>query len=67
LNAEAIRVGSNFLQEAESRRERFLALGYIPSYKTLSWLSGRASGTYDVRQIGEFQGIVILEFTPRSR
>ena len=66
MNAETIRVGSTFLRDASQRRERFLALGYLPSYNTLRWLSESASGTYNVREFGGFQGIVILEFTPRT-
>jgi mannosyltransferase len=66
LNDEAIRVGSSFLQNAAQRRERFLALGAEHSYKTLQWLVYSTSETYDVRQLGESYGIVVLEFMPRS-
>ncbi len=66
LNDQAIRGGSSFLQDAAARHERFLALGAEPSYKTLKWLVYSASETYDVRQLGESYGIVILEFTPRT-
>jgi hypothetical protein len=66
LNDEAIRVGSSFLRDAAARHERFLALGAEHSYDTLKWLVSSVSETYDVRQLGESFGIVILEFTPRT-
>jgi hypothetical protein len=67
LNDEAIRVGSSFLQDAAARRQRFLVLGFSPSYETLRWLSYNASGMYEVRQLGMTYSIVILEFKPRFK
>jgi len=64
LNGEAIRVGSLFLQEAAQKHQRFLALEYQP-YNTLEWLAHNASGTYDVRKLGIFNAIEVLEFVPR--
>lgn len=64
LNAEAIRVGSQFLQEAAQKHERFLALGWLPSYPTLNWLAQRASPNFNVRLLGTFDGIAVLEFRP---
>ncbi len=66
LNDQAIQGGSSFLQDAAARHERFLALGAQPSYDTLKWLVSSASEMYEVRQLGESYGIVILEFTPRT-
>lgn len=67
LNQEAIRVGSGFLREAARRHERFLAIGFAPSHRTLRWLASNSSGTHDVRQLGMFDRIEVLEFTPRIR
>lgn len=67
LNEEAVRVGSGFVQEATQRRERFLALGYRPSYGTLDWLTKIASQTYDVRVLAQLDGIVVREFRPRAQ
>jgi hypothetical protein len=66
LNQEAVRVGSEFLQQAAQRHERFLALGYVASYQTLGWLASNAATTHDVRQLGDFNGIEVVEFTPRT-
>jgi len=67
LNGEAIRVGSNFLREATQKHERFLALAYLPSYKTLDWIEQNAAEAYSVRTIGVFDDIKVLEFTPRTQ
>jgi mannosyltransferase len=67
LNDEAMRVGSEFLQDGTQRQERFLALAFEPSYKTLEWIADNASRTYDVHQLGIFDGIKVLEFLPRGR
>jgi len=66
LNDEALRVGSSFLQEAARKHERFLVLARRSSDKTLIWLTRNASTTHTVRQLGEFDGVVVLEFVPRA-
>ncbi len=66
LNDEAMRIGSSFLQDAARRRERFLAVGFVPSVGILKWVMQNASGTHNVRALGMFDGIVVLEFTPRA-
>jgi dolichyl-phosphate-mannose-protein mannosyltransferase len=65
LNEEAMGIVSNFLQERRLRKQRFLALGFMPSYKTLEFIESSASGTYSVRNLGVFDGIAVEEFTPR--
>ena len=68
LNDEAIRDGSQFLKEATRKHERFLALGAADrSYMTLDWLAQRTAGTYDVHELGIFDGIKVWEFDPRAR
>ncbi len=66
LNDEAMRVGSRFLQEAATKHERFLALAYQPSYRTLDWLAQSAAATHTVRKLGVFDDIEVLEFVPRT-
>ena len=66
LNDEAIRAGSRFLEEAARKHERFLAMAYEPSYKTLDWLALSASATHSVRKLGIFDGVEVLEFVPRT-
>jgi mannosyltransferase len=67
LNDEAMRIGSDFVQQAGQRRERFLALGWAPSYATLQWLTNVTSKTYETRILGQPDGVVVREFTPRSQ
>jgi hypothetical protein len=66
LNGEARRVGSQFLQGATQKHERFLALAFQPSYETLIWLAQNAATRYSVRELGTFDGIKVLEFAPRT-
>lgn len=66
LNGDATRIGSLFLQEAAQRHERFLAFAFKPSYKTLDWIAKSAAGTDYVRELGVFDEIKVLEFTPRT-
>ena len=65
LNGEAIRAGSQFLHQAAQRHERFLALGFGPSYKTLDWIAGNAAATYEVHQLAVLDGVKAWEFVPR--
>jgi hypothetical protein len=67
LNHEAERVGSQFLQQAERQHERFLAAAFVESFATLDWLTAQAARTYDVRRVGDFDGVRVLEFVPRTR
>jgi hypothetical protein len=67
LNEEAVLVASDFLKDAAGRHQRFLALGFEPSYETLRWLADGASGTHDVRLIGKSDRIAVLEFAPRAK
>ena len=70
LDDEAIRIGSNFVRDASLRHQRFLALGYRPSLETPRWLRKVAQQqnhdeNYDVRTLGQPDGILVLEFDPR--
>ncbi len=64
LNEEAKRDGRNFLDSAVHRR--FLALGFWPSQPVLHWMSENAAATHTVRELGKFDNITVLEFTPRN-
>jgi hypothetical protein len=66
LNNEAMMVASGFFQFAATNHQRFLALGYFPSYRTLDWLAGSAEAQYSVRVVGNYDGVLVLEFTPRA-
>jgi hypothetical protein len=67
LNDQAIQAGSQFLHQAAQRHERFLAMGFEPSYKTLDWIASNAAGKYSVSQLGVFDGVKVLEFLPRTQ
>jgi hypothetical protein len=66
LNDEAMQIGSQFLQQAAQRHERFLALAFVPSYDTLDWLATNSAATHNVRELGVFDGVKVLEFVPRT-
>lgn len=66
LNADAERVGGGFVDQAASRRQRFLAMGFSTSYPTLDWLARRAAGAYSVRVLGVYDGVAVLDFEPRN-
>jgi hypothetical protein len=73
LNAEAIQIGSRFLQQAAEKHQRFLAMefGYPigntsqRSYQILDWLASHAAATNEVRKLGIYDYIEVVEFTPR--
>jgi uncharacterized membrane protein len=67
LNSDAIRIGTQFLQEATNKRERFLVLAETRSYGTLEWLSQHAAGSYSVHKLGVYDRIEVLEFVPQAR
>lgn len=67
LNEAATQIGGQFLDEASQKRERFLAMGDAPSYKTLDWLARNSSGRFEVRKLGVFDQTEVLEFDPREQ
>ena len=66
LNNEARDHGSQFLEQATLKHERFLAMGHTLSYPILDWLRQQASAGFTVRTLGVVDGFEILEFSPRD-
>jgi hypothetical protein len=64
LNAEAKKIGGDFVERAAARRETFLALGNDATYPTLDWLAQRAARAYSARVVGVYDHVKVLEFTP---
>jgi 4-amino-4-deoxy-L-arabinose transferase-like glycosyltransferase len=65
LNDEAKRDGEQFLQQQAGRRQRFLATAFAQSFDTLDWLAKAGTGRFAVRQLGQFDGVRVWEFTPQ--
>ncbi len=66
LNGEAKRAAGDFLHSAAQRRQRFLAMAFIPSWGTLDWLVSQASPAYSAKRMGDYNGILVMEFTPNQ-
>jgi hypothetical protein len=67
INDETIQVGSRFLKEAAQKHERFLvAADKLRSAGTLDWFTENAAATHSVRTLGDFHGMKVLEFVPRT-
>jgi mannosyltransferase len=66
LTAQAKQIGTAFLEKATRKRERFLAMGFEFSYKTLDWLRQKASAQYTVHRLGVYDGVKVLEFEPKA-
>lgn len=64
LDQQAILISSSFLKKATHHHERFLAIAYEASYKTLEWIEEKAAPAYTVHKLGIFDGVKVLEFTP---
>lgn len=63
LNAEAMRVGGQFVKQAAEKHQRFLTLSFR-SQATIEWLAQQAQGSYSVHKLGKFSGITVSEFVP---
>jgi len=64
LNDEAMRIGSQTVMAAMQRHQRFLALGAPECYPTIDWLASSSRGAFMAQLIGDFNGIVVVEFLP---
>jgi hypothetical protein len=65
LNQQAQLAGRGFLLRATRNHERFLALGFAPSYPTLQWFITLTSMTHVPHILGSFDGVAVVEFDPR--
>ncbi len=63
FNTDARRIVASFLAQPERRRQRFLAMGFWPSYGTLVFITDSAAATHRVHNLGLFDGITVNEFT----
>lgn len=66
LNAETIRVASDFLA-GQGGHKRFLAMAFWPSYPNLDWIRDHTLKTHSALVLGNFDGVVVVEFTPLSQ
>jgi len=64
LNDEAKRIGSQTILAAAQRHQRFLGIGVPECYPTLRWLATSSSGAFKEEIIGNFEGIVVVEYRP---
>jgi hypothetical protein len=65
LNDEAKRDGAQFLQQQAQRHQRFLAAAFAQSFDTLDWLAKEGAGRFVARELGQFDGVKVVEFMPR--
>jgi Dolichyl-phosphate-mannose-protein mannosyltransferase len=66
LNEQAELIGRNVSSQAALRHERFLAIGFKPSYPTLRWLEELTAASHTARVVGSFDGIQVVEFDPQN-
>ena len=65
LNSASMQIGSQFLHTAIQKHKQLFAVAYYHSYPTLAWLTRQASDSFRVTDLGTFDGVKVLEFTPR--
>jgi len=65
LNKEAMEQVNNFLATAAPARQRFLALGFFPSNPTLDWITKRTKDTYVANNLGIYDGVTVMEYSPQ--
>ena len=66
LNDETVRIASHAVLTAEQGRGRFLAVGAPECYPTIKWLASSSGGWFTAQPIGDFDGIVVVEFRPAT-
>ena len=66
LNDEAKRQATRWLRQAESEHRRFLVIAYGYSVPTIDWIAYQAQYTYAPHIFGQFEGVWVVEFVPRS-
>lgn len=67
LNSEAKRTITSFLEQARSKHERFLAMGFVsPPYMKLDWLKEHAAKNFSIHELGDYDGTKVFEFQPKQ-
>jgi len=66
LNQEAMSQVTRFLLKETPEHQRFLMLVPWPSVPILNFLSYSSQGSYAPHVLGNFDGILVVEFIPRS-
>jgi hypothetical protein len=64
LNNETARIGGQAVLTGEQGHRRFLAVGAPECYPTIGWLASSSRGAFTAKPIGDFNGIVVVEFRP---
>jgi hypothetical protein len=64
LNDETIRVASQAVMQARQSHQRFLVVANPLSYPTVEWLANYTRGAFVARTLGEFDAILVVEFSP---
>ncbi|MGZ4815177.1 MAG: glycosyltransferase family 39 protein, partial [Terriglobales bacterium] len=55
---------NKFLAAAIPARQRFLAMGFQPSWDTLRYISDVTKNSYTSHPLGVYDGVLVVEFTP---
>jgi hypothetical protein len=66
LNQQTVLLFSSFLKLANLKHERFLVVGHSFSYAVLDWIVQNTSDAYEAHSLGIYDGVKVLEFTPRN-
>lgn len=66
LNPEAKRTITSFLEQARRKHERFLAMDFMQPYTILDWIKQHASKSFSVHELGDYDGVKVIEFQPRQ-
>ena len=64
LDDQTIRIASQTVAAAAERGQRFLVVAPPPSYPTVKWLLNYSRGKFTDHMLGEFNGILVVDFRP---
>jgi hypothetical protein len=59
-------LGRSFCRQQSQRHECFLALAFVGSYGTVDSVQNQAAETYNIRELGTFDGVKVLDSAPRG-
>ena len=65
LTPVARREIDTFIQQAAQKKQRFLAMGFMPSYDSIRYMIEKSDGIYEARKVGIYDNIAVIEFRPK--
>ena len=54
-----------YIRQSATKRQRFLAMGWTPSYPVIRYMIEKSDGSFEAHRVGIYDNIAVVEFRPK--